>query len=237
VTELGLHPLGNVATPGFLRSLVARLAKDGTYVGDGDPGPRTSAPRLGRRPLIILRKRTTGLAQAIAAIVEAIKNGATIPEPILRIVGVDETPSENDPDSPLLRPFVDANADDEILFTLDANPEQLAIARKLDRQDGVLVQGPPGTGKTHTIANIIGHLLAGGKSVLVTSHTAKALKVLKEKVLLELQPLCLSVVDTREDDAALKFSIDGIVERLGVADESTLARDITVLRITAQRVD
>jgi len=39
------------------------------------------------------------------------------------------------------------------------------------------VQGPPGTGKTHTIGNLVGHLLAQGKSVLVTSHTTKALRM------------------------------------------------------------
>ncbi len=42
----------------------------------------------------------------------------------------------------------------------------------------MLVQGPPGTGKTHTIANLIGHLLAQGKSVLVTSEKPKALLVM-----------------------------------------------------------
>ena len=49
-------------------------------------------------------------------------------------------------------------------------------------KNGVLVQGPPGTGKSQTIANLICHLLALGKKVLVTSHAARALTVLKNKI-------------------------------------------------------
>ena len=67
-------------------------------------------------------------------------------------------------------------------FPLPANAEQESIVNKIQTQNGVLVQGPPGTGKSHTIANLICHLLAQGQRVLVTSHTARALKVLKDKL-------------------------------------------------------
>ena len=43
-------------------------------------------------------------------------------------------------------------------------------------------QGPPGTGKTHTIANLIGHLVGHGKRVLVTSQQEQALLVLRDKI-------------------------------------------------------
>ena len=56
------------------------------------------------------------------------------------------------------------------------NDEQEEIARKISKEFGVVVQGPPGTGKSHTIANLICHLLAHGKRVLVTSEKGKALK-------------------------------------------------------------
>jgi len=72
--------------------------------------------------------------------------------------------------------------DQDVLLTLPANNEQLKIIKYLNSYGAVLVQGPPGTGKTHTIANLIGHLLSQGSSVLVTSHTEKSLTVLKEKV-------------------------------------------------------
>src|SRR5207302_10294839 len=87
---------------------------------------------------------------------------------------------------------------EHILLSKPANAEKLEIARRLAKHPAVLVQGPPGTGKTHTIANLIGHLLAQGKSVLVTSEKPKALRVLKEKVVEPLQPLCVSIL---EDDS------------------------------------
>jgi very-short-patch-repair endonuclease len=236
VEELGLHPLGDYDTPAFLKSMATRLSKDGRFIPDDGPGFPSESPIIGRQPIIFLRKRTTGLSKAISALVAAIKNGSEITQPIMNIVGID-APARygTDDEGPIYRGLVDANADEEILFTLEANAEQLAIARKLGRQDGVLVQGPPGTGKTHTIANVIGHLLANGKTVLVTSQTAKALKVLKDKVAPELQPMCMSVIDTAEDDAALKHSISGIVERISTADDATLEREITLF--TAKRLD
>ena len=52
----------------------------------------------------------------------------------------------------------------------------------IEAPKGVLLYGPPGTGKTHTIANIISHYLATGKSVLVTAKTAEALMAVQEKL-------------------------------------------------------
>src|SRR6266446_4257662 len=78
--------------------------------------------------------------------------------------------------------FEPGDEPEEVLLSKPANPEQIRIAVRLEREGCVLVQGPPGTGKTHTIANLIGHLLAQGQSVLVTSHTTKALRVLRDHV-------------------------------------------------------
>src|SRR5205814_7717482 len=75
----------------------------------------------------------------------------------------------------------------------------------------------PGTGKSHTIANLICHLLAKGKRVLVTSQTPRALKVLQEKIRKDaeqLSPLCVSILGN--DIIALKnmeTSVLGITER------------------------
>ena len=73
-------------------------------------------------------------------------------------------------------------AEENVLLSKPANPEQIRIAQQLEKHGGVLVQGPPGTGKTHTIGNLIGHLLAQGKSVLVTSHTTKALRMVRNHI-------------------------------------------------------
>ena len=100
--------------------------------------------------------------------------------------------------------------DKNILLAKDANREQLEIAKQIEMYNAVLVQGPPGTGKTHTIANLMGHFLAQGKSVLVTSHTKKALSVVKDKIPANLQNLCVSILEDNNKD--MEQSVDGITE-------------------------
>jgi hypothetical protein len=92
--------------------------------------------------------------------------------------------------------------------------EQLQIIRRLEHSGSVIVQGPPGTGKTHTIGNLIGHLLAQGKSILVTAHTAKALRVVRDKVPEILRPLAVSVLGSDQDARRhLESAIASITER------------------------
>src|SRR5260370_12506133 len=90
---------------------------------------------------------------------------------------------------------VSVKGDGKVRWTNPANPEQIRIAQQLEEHGGVLVQGPPGTGKTHTIGNLVGHLLAQGKSVLVTSHTTKALRMVRHHIVPELRPLLVSVLE------------------------------------------
>ena len=79
-------------------------------------------------------------------------------------------------------------------FPLPVNEEQESIINKLSLGRNVIVQGPPGTGKTHSIANLICHLLTIGKKVLVTSQTDRALKVLKEKLPDQVKGLCVELL-------------------------------------------
>ena len=103
----------------------------------------------------------------------------------------------------------------------------------------MLVQGPPGTGKTHTIANLIGHLLAQGKRILVTSHTPKALRVLRSQVHQELQPLCVSLLDrsveAREELQSSITRILGRTDEIDVEQEEKRARKLTEHR--KQKID
>src|SRR5574340_894504 len=53
---------------------------------------------------------------------------------------------------------------------------------------------------TETIAKIdSGDLLSQGQRVLVTAHTSKALRVLRDKVVDSLQTLCVSVLDSETE--------------------------------------
>ena len=138
-----------------------------------------------------MRQRRVGLGNFFDLVQEDIAKRTEFPASLLQIVGlVGSTPATTE--HPRSTPL--GNEDEDILLSKPANREQLEIARQLAKRDCVLVQGPPGTGKTHTIANLLGHLLAQGKRVLVTAHTPKALRVLREKVVEPLQPLCISVL-------------------------------------------
>lgn len=195
-----VEPLGGESTSGFLRRLVHGLfATDGEFFDDEKRDASSGRPSMRRMPVIFLRARSAGLATTLDHIVEDLeKNDGTPPEGLIRIVGVEtEEPTagshgasdgENVQTPPRSEP--------DILFSKPANAEQYEIAARLAKSKAVLVQGPPGTGKTHTIANLLGCLLAQGKTVLVTAHTTKALRVLRDQVDDALKPLCLSVLDS-----------------------------------------
>jgi MoxR-like ATPase len=103
---------------------------------------------------------------------------------------------------------------EEVYFPLPANREQRQIVKAITGRRGVLVQGPPGTGKSHTIANLVCHLLATGKRVLITAETGRALKVLKEKLPADMQPLCVSLLGQGGDAfAELNASVQGTTSR------------------------
>ncbi len=93
-------------------------------------------------------------------------------------------------------------ADERIYFPLPTNAEQKRIIEKHRSASGVLVQGPPGTGKSHTIANLISHLLACGERVLVTAHTPRALDVLRRKLPGDLADLCVCQLGSSQAERA-----------------------------------
>lgn len=185
--ERALDPISkSQETNEFLRKLIIRISAGGQFLED-DADPPPDVPSLRRAPVIFLRNRTLGLSDAIAKILDDLQQREDLPDAVLRIVGI----AGDAATAPASRSSY--GGDEEVLFSKEANSEQIEVAQRLARHGSVLVQGPPGTGKTHTIANLVGHLLAQGKTVLVTSHTAKALTVLREKIAEPLQPLCLSV--------------------------------------------
>ena len=148
--------------------------------------------------------------KAIEQIIEHVSETGEVPAPIGDIVEGGKIDIPEETGTPSIEDQLAAVGGEsvDVLLSKEANKEQLEIARRIERYNAVLVQGPPGTCKTHTIANLMGHFLAQGKSVLVTSQTQKALSVLKEKVTPGLQNLCVSVLDDSNVD--MEKSIDGI---------------------------
>ena len=217
----GFHPLINGATSGFLKRLVVQLSPRGELLEDRAPAGEANDPLIGRDPILFLRARTLGFAAAIEGILADLRTREDLPWSLLNIVGEESPlPDTGEADPPANRY---SEADAGVLLSKPANPEQIRIAKQLEEYGGVLVQGPPGTGKTHTIGNLIGHLLAQGKSVLVTSHTTKALRMVRYHIVPELRPLCVSLLESDLDSRKqLESAVGSIAERLSRADAGSL---------------
>lgn len=229
-TELeqgGYHPLAGPETNAFLRRLAALLHAQGTFSGQHVQVPAADEPVVMRDPVLFLRARLSGFPAAFERILIELENGRQLPVALTRLVGVEPAPPVDDvrqPTSPWAEP-------PDVLLSKPANQEQVQIARALDRHRAVLVQGPPGTGKSHTIANLIGHLVAQGKRVLVTSHTTKALRVLREQIVEPLRPLAVAVLDRDlESREQMEKSVRDILSRLTDSTEEALDRDAASLR-------
>src|SRR6266404_4542222 len=217
----GFHPLVNGSTSGFLKRLVIQLSPRGEFLEDKAPAEEQSDPCIGRDPLIFLRARTLGFAASIQGILADLRTREDLPWSLLNIVG-EESPNRvaDEMEPPVVETAETAG---EVLLSKPANPEQIRIAQQLELHGGVLVQGPPGTGKTHTIGNLIGHLLAQGKSVLVTSQATKALRMVRNHIVPELRPLCVSVLESDLDSRKqLESAVGSIAERLSRADAGSL---------------
>lgn len=231
-----LSPLGGEETDGFLRRLIYGLFPDaGDMLAAGEP-PKDDQPTICRAPVIFMRQRRSGVENVLDMVREDIGKRTDFSAALLQIVGLGRgRTGEPQPPETVPRP-APGSSDAEVLLSKPANKEQLEIARQLAKRDCVVVQGPPGTGKTHTIANLLGHLLAQGKRVLVTAHTPKALRVLRQKVVAALQPLCISVLhNDRQSQAELQQSVRQISVRLA-QDDQVLEREAERIQRERERI-
>jgi superfamily I DNA/RNA helicase/very-short-patch-repair endonuclease len=65
---------------------------------------------------------------------------------------------------------------------LPLSDSQLLVLKAIEENPLVTVFGPPGTGKSQTIINLISHLVANGKTVLVASRMDKAVDVISDRL-------------------------------------------------------
>jgi very-short-patch-repair endonuclease len=225
--EEGYSPLDDGPTSAFLQRLVVQLSPRGEFVESGAPEGETDDPRIGRQSVLFLRPRTLGFAAAIEAVLEDLRGRNDLPWSLLNIVGLEPPPPDVEGPECVGPRLPDA----EILLSKPANPEQIRIARQLEHSGGVLVQGPPGTGKTYTIGNLVGHLLAEGKSVLVTSHTTKALRMVRSQIVPELRSLAVSLLENDLDSRMqLESAVSTIADRLSKTDAKSLESNADGLR-------
>jgi len=183
------------------------LKNDGKFEQDLErPVSTSTTPVIHLAPAIILRKRSQrGFIRLLEDIETAIEEGGAIPDGIKSIVShATDEPAQAyvEGEQPQT---AGAFTPQEVYFPLPANKEQMQIVNYLDRGKGVRVQGPPGTGKSHTITNLICHLLSTGQRVLVTSETERALRSLRSKFTGAAEPLSdLAVILLGNDSTSLR---------------------------------
>ena len=212
IVENNIHPISkNDTIKDFFREFIHNLNPRAQFIEDLDKKNKESVITIEWKPILFIRKKDDGKVEAINNIIKDIENGGEIPEYLSELVGVIGS------DKRAVEPIPD------ILFTKETNNEQIEIIKSLYSHRAVVVQGPPGTGKTHTIANLLGHFLAEGKNVLITSQTKKALDVLKEKIPTDIQDLCISMLDN--DSSDLGNSVESISEKLGYLNLETLKNE------------
>ena len=243
--ELGEHGISlqdRKLTAAFLQRLAHGAVSNGRFCPtrqlDGGAADQSSV-FIHQAPVIFVRKRVGGFSQALDRILADIPQRLILSPSLLQICGLANpalVPDERLEEAEDPTTYY-GNERKDILFTKPANREQIRIVERLNRHGTVLVQGPPGTGKSHTIGNLIGHLLAEGKRVLVTAHTAKALQVVRSQVVENLQPLCVSVLDDdlRSRDE-LEKSVTAVLEKLNSYDAVQLRREAKRFSIERSRL-
>ncbi len=231
-----------------LKSWVGAIHADAEWSPELRPSTGLpNRPAISFSPALVLRRRTqAGMIRVYDSIVRQLADSSNdTPDGWTSLVEhgddqghLDEMPSsKGHPTRTALQ--------EEVYFPLASNREQRRIVEAIRQRRGVLVQGPPGTGKSHTIANLMCHLLATGKKVLVTAETSRALKVLKDKLPAEIRPLCISLLGQGGDSfAELNAAVQGITTRYaswrpGAYDEqiNELDHDLNAKRRELAKLD
>ena len=199
---------------GVLQSLVHSIDSHGEYDSslEAQNIRASDKPRVELAPALILRKRSSkGLTETLKHIREQIEDGDVIPGEFADLAEIRSKDGYESSDEPMEPNAAFAG---EIFFPKPSNDEQRRIVDKIRASSGVLVQGPPGTGKSHTIANLICHLLATGQRTLITAKTPRALRVLEGLLPDELRPLCINLLGSGlEERRSLESSVSGILRQ------------------------
>ncbi len=220
-----IDPFNRDDSEGILRQFIHYMHPNGLYVDEGEVEPVSKFPMIKQQGVIFIRQRSEALLKEdLQSTIEYLEDGGKIPKTIQTIIDVDGLRQSQDE----VKDWTGIG--EQLLFPLPANEEQKDIARRLANNIAVTVQGPPGTGKSHTIVNLIAHLLAHGKRVLVTSEKDKALRVLIDKLPEEIQSLCVSFLGgDRQSLVQIEQSIRTISEGLATYDTKLLDKEIQVL--------
>jgi very-short-patch-repair endonuclease len=210
-----MAPVGpfDAEAPALYERLLGPLGQDGQVVEALTPPPPGPAPTMATGWVLLVRRRSTMYRRFFGGLREALDSGQIdVAAPLVAIVA--DEPGKLDLESTSGDGGAWQRAAERLLMPLPTNPEQEAVARRLAQHRGVTVQGPPGTGKTHTIANLISHLVGHGKRVLVTSQKEQALAVLRDKIPASIRDLSVAVLGSSAASIGqLDQSVQAIYEK------------------------
>ncbi len=216
--ELDVRAWNKASVAEILR-IIANKASANAQVSEDAWKPLERADktfRVSYAPALVLReRRPTAYEELISRFLKASEDESAFSTtaPWERFVSEGDTSGRADNRAAHAN-CVSTNADSRLYFPLPTNDEQRQIVERLRTRPYVLVKGPPGTGKSHTIANLICHLLAMGERVLVTAHAPKALTVLRDLLPGDIRNLCVTAFgSSREDHRLLEDSVRGILSR------------------------
>ena len=153
---------------------------DGSENEEETPAKTTSKPEkitLTNQCAIILTKRpsvTAGVLHELTQIAE--KPSGVYRETVLNVINEEYTQSKS-------VPITQKNLENFNPITpLALSDSQASVIENIERSKLVSVYGPPGTGKSQTIVNLVAHLIANGKTVLVASRMDKAVDVIADRL-------------------------------------------------------
>lgn len=130
---------------------------------------------------------------------------------------------------------------------LSLSDSQEKVIRNIENNKFIAVQGPPGTGKSQTIVNLVAHLIANGKTVLVASRMDKAVDVVADR-LNDLGAPYLALRAGRanyqkqlslqlQDLLSGKVELDDDVENFIFADVKDMKQHLDILRETENKCE
>ncbi|WUI02402.1 AAA domain-containing protein [Spirillospora sp. NBC_00431] len=227
VRDTAVDPWEPEETRSLYRRVLAPLGLDARLDEGAELPEAGAAPVVAATWRLFVRRRRVMFLRFFEQLKAVVADGERLPAPMVALAAGEDAAREaaaaGDADW--------APVGERLLLPLAANDEQERIARKLARHSGVTVQGPPGTGKSHTIANLVSHLVAHGKRVLVTAHKDQALAVLREKIPAELRDLSLAVLGASSADLTeLQRSVQAITAAADGVDEEREERATAALR-------
>lgn len=125
-------------------------------------------------------------------------------------------------------------------FPFYSNQKQREVPEHILAHELVQIQGPPGTGKSQTISNLVCHLVAEGKKVLVTSQKEQALRVVVENFLTKVGSDYLYMAllgDDQESKRKLKTLLDGIDAEISQYNEDVLEQQLKDSETELDRIE